>query len=76
MPVQDRAGRIGPLVTFVEHVRPDGVVARWGTRDRRKHLQGGSAAGSTWWAPRARGWWIAVLFAVGALLRAHERVVH
>jgi hypothetical protein len=28
------------------------------------------AAGSTWWAPRARGWWIAALFAVGSLLFA------
>ena len=26
------------------------------------------AHGSTWWAPRARGWWIAVLFAVGSAL--------
>ena len=24
--------------------------------------------GSVWWAPRARGWWIAVLFAVGSVL--------
>jgi len=73
MPVQDRGGRegrIGPFVTFVEHVRPNGVVAHWESRDRRKHLQGVLAAGSTWWAPRARGWWIAVLFAVGSLLFA------
>ena len=26
--------------------------------------------GSTWWAPQARGWWIAVLFAVGSALFA------
>ena len=26
--------------------------------------------GSTWWAPSARGWWIAVLFAVGSMLFA------
>ena len=70
MPVQDRAGRIGPLVTYFEHVRPDGVVARWESRDHRKHLQGGPAVDSTWWAPRARDWWIAVLFAVGSLLFA------
>jgi hypothetical protein len=57
-------------VTFVEHARPDGVVARWESRDHRKHLQGAWTAGSTWWAPRARGWWIAVLFAVGSLLFA------
>ena len=34
----------------------------------RKHLK--RPAGSTWWAPRARGWWIAVLFAIGSLLFA------
>jgi len=57
-------------VTFVEHRRPDGVVARWESRRHRKHPQGPSTVGSTWWAPRARGWWIAVLFAVGSLLFA------
>jgi hypothetical protein len=56
-------------VTFVEHVRPDGQVARWESRHHRKHLKA-AAGGSTWWAPRARGWWIAVLFAVGSLLFA------
>jgi hypothetical protein len=52
----------------VDHTRPDGLVARWESR-RRKHLAG-AAAGSTWWAPGARGWWIAILFAVGSLLFA------
>jgi hypothetical protein len=73
MPVQDRAGgegRVGPFVTYVERVRPDGAVARWESRRHRKHPAGAPAAGSTWWAPRARGWWIAVLFAVGSLLFA------
>ncbi|HUK73313.1 MAG TPA: hypothetical protein VLW50_31945 [Streptosporangiaceae bacterium] len=73
MPVQDRTGhegRVGPFVTFVDRVRPDGVVARWGSRRHRKHPEGAPAVGSTWWAPRARGWWIAVLFAVGSLLFA------
>jgi hypothetical protein len=65
---EDRRGRVGPFVTFVEHVRPDGVVARWDSRRHRKHLPGGPSAGSTWWAPQARGWWIAVLFALGSLL--------
>jgi hypothetical protein len=71
MSVQDRGGRgggVGPFVTFVDHVRPDGVIAHWESRRHRKHLQGASAVGSTWWAPGARGWWIAVLFAVGSLL--------
>ena len=40
-----------------------------GVRER-KHLPGASATGSTWWAPGARGWWIAVLFAVGSLVFA------
>ncbi|GAA1994921.1 hypothetical protein GCM10009838_69260 [Catenulispora subtropica] len=54
--------------TFVDHVRPDGAVVRWGSRRHRKHQR--PAGGSTWWAPSARGWWIAVLFAVGSLLFA------
>jgi len=74
MPVQqdrqDQQGRVGPFVTYIERVRPDGAVARWESRDHRKHLKAGLAAGSTWWAPQARGWWIAVLFAVGSLLFA------
>jgi hypothetical protein len=73
MPVQDRAdrqGRVGPFVTFVERVRPDGALARWESRDHRKHPEGAPATGSTWWAPTARGWWIAILFAVGSLLFA------
>ncbi|WP_052442649.1 hypothetical protein [Streptacidiphilus neutrinimicus] len=54
--------------TFVYHVGPDGNVVRRGTRRHRKHQR--PAAGSTWWAPAARGWWIAVLFAIGSLLFA------
>jgi len=54
--------------TFVDHVRLDGVIVRWESRRHRKHQK--EPAGSTWWAPRARGWWIAVLFAVGSLLFA------
>ncbi len=67
---EDRQGRVGPFVTFVERVRPDGAVARWDSRRHRKHPPGAQATGSTWWAPRVRGWWIAVLFAVGSLLFA------
>jgi hypothetical protein len=72
-----QSGSIGPMkgdtrygapATFVNHVRPDGSVVRWGSRRHRKHQK--PAAGSTWWAPRARGWWIAVLFAIGSLLFA------
>ena len=54
--------------TFVDRVRQDGVVVRWESRHHRKHQK--PAVGSTWWAPRARGWWIAVLFAIGSLLFA------
>jgi hypothetical protein len=61
-------GGFGSAVTFVDHMRPDGRIVRWESRHHRKHLK--SAAGSTWWAPGARGWWIAVLFAVGSLLFA------
>lgn len=71
MPAQNRSGRdltVGAPVTFVDHVGPDGVIVRLESRFRRKHQK--PAAGSTWWAPRARGWWIAVLFAIGSLLFA------
>jgi hypothetical protein len=61
-------GRVGPLATFVDHIGENGRVVQWGSRRHRKHLTGAAAAGSTWWAPRARGWWIAILFAVGSLL--------
>jgi hypothetical protein len=66
----DRHGRVGPFETFVDHSREDGLVVRWGSRRHRKHLRGAPATGSTWWAPLARGWWIAVLFALGSLLFA------
>ena len=61
---------MGPFATFVDHVGADGVVTRWESRRHRKHPTGAPAAGSTWWAPQARGWWIAVLFAVGSVLFA------
>jgi hypothetical protein len=57
-------------ITYVDHRRPDGLVVRWESRHHRKHLAHAGADGSTWWAPRARGWWIAVLFAVGSVLFA------
>jgi hypothetical protein len=68
---QDHGGRelsIGAPATFVDHVRPDGSVVRLESRRHRKHQK--PAVGSTWWAPRARGWWIAILFAIGSLLFA------
>jgi hypothetical protein len=59
---------IGAPATFVDRVRPDGVIVRWESRHHRKHQK--PAAGSTWLAPGARGWWIAILFAIGSLLFA------
>jgi len=69
-PSGGRRGGLGPFVTFVETERPDGVVARWESRRHRKHADSTGEPASTWWAPRARGWWIAVLFAIGSFLFA------
>ena len=61
-----KAGRgLGPFVTREEFRRADGAVMVWESRWHRKH-PGGPPSGSTWWAPRALGWWIAILFAVGS----------
>src|SRR5215475_14298561 len=71
MTTRNRSGHmlsVGAPATFVDRVRPDGVIVRWESRHHRKHQK--PAVGSTWWAPRARGWWIAILFAVGSLLFA------
>ncbi len=65
-----RGGGFGPFVTFIEYQRPDGVVARWDSRRHRKHTRPDQSEVGTWWAPRARGWWIAILFAVGSSLFA------
>ncbi|MFF2571242.1 hypothetical protein [Streptomyces sp. NPDC058084] len=67
-PGQRGDGPTDAPLTFVDHIRQDGAVVRWESRRHRKHQR--PAAGSTWWAPTARGWWIAVLFAVGSLLFA------
>ncbi len=66
----ERRGGLGPFVTFIEYERPDGIVARWDSRRHRKHAADRGGPSGTWWAPRARGWWIAVLFAVGSFLFA------
>lgn len=58
----------GAFATFVDRVQPDGGIVRWESRRHRKHLE--PAAGTTWWAPSARGWWIGVLFALGSSLFA------
>ncbi len=56
-------------MTFVEYERPDGLLARWDSRRQRKRVDP-AHSGGTWWAPRAGGWWIGVLFAVGSTLFA------
>jgi hypothetical protein len=48
---EDQQGRVGPFVTYVERVRPDGAVARWDSRRHRKHPQGAPAAGDLVGAP-------------------------
>lgn len=57
-------------VTFVDHMRQDGLLVRWESRHHRKHQNAAQAGGSTWWAPGDRDWWIGVLFAVGSVLFA------
>lgn len=64
-----RPGGLGPFVTFVEYERADGLLGRWESRHQRKRASP-TATGGTWWDPRARGWWIGVLFAVGSILFA------
>ena len=54
----------GPFVTERTLRLADGTVARWDSRRARKRSP--TPDGSTWWAPRALGWWIAVLFAIGS----------
>ena len=54
----------GPFVTERTLRLADGTVARWESRRARKQAR--TTTGSTWWAPRALGWWIAVLFAIGS----------
>ena len=67
--VRVRRRGFGPFVTLVETERPGEVLERWESRRHRKQT-GASNGESTWWAPRHRGWWIGVLFAVGSLLFA------
>jgi len=70
MSQRNHDGRKASTAAAVRSAQPGGPVARWESRRRRKHPGGRPAAGSTWWAPMTRGWWIAVLFAVGSLLFA------
>lgn len=60
-------GGFGPFVTRERFRSPDGAVVEWSSREHRKQAGRLDAGrGSTWWAPGAVGWWIGVLFAIGA----------
>jgi hypothetical protein len=62
----------GPFVTSEVLRGPDGTEVRWRSRAHRKgrptSSQATPASGGepVWWRPRKRGWWMAVLFAVGS----------
>jgi hypothetical protein len=64
----------GPFVTWAEYAAADGALVHWESRRQRKHTRPDpahpEAASSTWWDPGARGWWLAILFAVGSILFA------
>jgi hypothetical protein len=57
---------VGRFVTRETFARPDGTLFHWSSRAHRKRGRG-ATTGSTWWAPRAIAWWIAVLFIIGSL---------
>jgi hypothetical protein len=60
-------GGFGPFVTRERFRSPEGAVVEWSSREHRKQAGRLDAGrGSTWWAPGAVGWWIGVLFAIGA----------
>jgi hypothetical protein len=64
----DSSRGFGPFTTELTLVGRGGLRAVWDSRHLRKRTGAadGDTAGSTWWAPRAIGWWIGVLFAVGS----------
>jgi hypothetical protein len=64
------SGGFGAFTTWGLVSNGPGAVRRWESRRLRKHPASAARVGSTWWAPRARGWWIGVLFAVGSVLFA------
>jgi hypothetical protein len=66
---RDHAHGSWPFVTRETFRSPDGAALTWTSREHRKGAgQLDIGRGSTWWAPTALGWWIGVLFAIGAAL--------
>jgi hypothetical protein len=63
----------GPFITSEVLRATDGREVRWSSRAHRKGRAAGAPAGAealvepVWWRPRRRGWWMAVLFALGSL---------
>jgi hypothetical protein len=57
-----------PLMTFAGHLRPDSVVARWDPPPPQAPQERTCRVGVA--GTPARGWWIAVLSAMGSLLFA------
>jgi len=66
----------GPFVTSEIVRAPDGTELRWESRRHRKQSPARRRAARTadhsrkesvWWRPHRRDWWMAVLFAIGAL---------
>jgi hypothetical protein len=57
----------GPFVTSEVLRAPDGSEVHWRSRSHRKRRRASAGAREpTWWRPRTRGWWMSVLFSVGA----------
>ena len=57
----------GPFATEATLRNAEGKTVPWASRHNRKHhFQLDKSKGSTWWAPGAIGWWIGILFSIGA----------
>jgi hypothetical protein len=57
----------GPFITMAKFKTATNNIVSWSSRHYRKHhFRLDISFGSTWWAPGAIGWWIGVLFAIGA----------
>ena len=61
----------GPFVTKATLKNSKGELIQWDSRHNRKHnFKFDTSVGSTWWAPGAIGWWIGILFSIGAIFFA------